>query len=339
LGFFSRAFGGYARGPGDADRAARSALLRVLEGDLERAEADLVAAARRGDDPETHLALARLLRLRGDVGRALRIHQNLLLRPGLEPGPRRAALLGLAEDLRQGGYRERAIAAFEEALAGEPSGRVALRALSALYLEAGRYDDAARAARRLARAEGRRAGPAEAEVRIAEGAAARDAGRMDDARRAARRAVRCDRRSAAAWLLRGDAESARGKARAAVSAWRRAALVAEAPGDALERLRGAWTREGRAGAFEALLEKLLEARPGRSDLLLLRARERATRGRADEAVADIRRALEVDPASRPAHGLRFRVLRGAGRDAEALAEGELLADLADPRPGAEGGTA
>ena len=47
---------------------------------------------------ETHFALGHLFRRRGEVDRAIRVHQNLLARPSLSEAQRHQALFSLAED-------------------------------------------------------------------------------------------------------------------------------------------------------------------------------------------------------------------------------------------------
>ena len=92
----------------------RSALHLVLAGDLPAAEAQLAEAARLdSSSSDVYLALANLYRLRGDIGRAIQIHQNLLLRPDISDELRRESLLGLALDFRAGGFLKRATASFE----------------------------------------------------------------------------------------------------------------------------------------------------------------------------------------------------------------------------------
>jgi len=63
---------------------------------------------------ETHLALGNLFRRRGEVDRALRIHQNLIARPSLTPEVRQIALLELANDYLMAGVLDRAENLFEE---------------------------------------------------------------------------------------------------------------------------------------------------------------------------------------------------------------------------------
>ena len=60
------------------------------------------------DTIETHFALGALYRRRGEVERAIRIHQNLLAREGLAPEHREQALLALAQDYLRAGLLDRA---------------------------------------------------------------------------------------------------------------------------------------------------------------------------------------------------------------------------------------
>jgi lipopolysaccharide assembly protein B len=60
------------------------------------------------DTVETHLALGNLFRRRGEVDRAIRIHQNLIARPNLNREQRAQALLELGQDYMTAGLYDRA---------------------------------------------------------------------------------------------------------------------------------------------------------------------------------------------------------------------------------------
>ena len=66
------------------------------------------------DTVETHLALGNLFRKRGEVDRAIRIHQNLAARANLEHEQRMDALLELAQDYMKAGLFDRAEGLFRE---------------------------------------------------------------------------------------------------------------------------------------------------------------------------------------------------------------------------------
>lgn len=63
---------------------------------------------------ETHLALGNLFRRRGEVDRAIRIHQNLIARPSLTRDQRGQALLELGQDYMRAGLYDRAESLFNE---------------------------------------------------------------------------------------------------------------------------------------------------------------------------------------------------------------------------------
>lgn len=66
------------------------------------------------DTVETHLALGNLFRRRGEVERAIRIHQNLIARPALTREQRAQALLELGQDYMRAGLFDRAENLFRE---------------------------------------------------------------------------------------------------------------------------------------------------------------------------------------------------------------------------------
>lgn len=68
------------------------------------------------DTVETHMALGNLFRKRGEVDRAIRIHQNLVARPSLSAEQRTDALLELGQDYMKAGLYDRAEGLFRELL-------------------------------------------------------------------------------------------------------------------------------------------------------------------------------------------------------------------------------
>src|SRR6185437_14035979 len=69
------------------------------------------------DTVETHLALGNLFRRRGEVDRAIRVHQHLVSRSNLSEAERTVALLELGEDYMRAGLLDRAEALFDDLVA------------------------------------------------------------------------------------------------------------------------------------------------------------------------------------------------------------------------------
>lgn len=83
---------------------------------------------------EIHLALGTLLRRRGEVDRAIRIHQNILERKGLEAAQCAMVQLELGRDYAAAGWLDRAERMFQTVLpAGGPFEEVALQQLLEVY--------------------------------------------------------------------------------------------------------------------------------------------------------------------------------------------------------------
>ena len=327
MGWLSRVFRGDTRAPRDVDAALRAALLAVLDRDYDEAEKMLLAAVRLDSEAvEPYLALARLLRMRGGIGRAIRIHQNLLLR--LDPASKygREALGGLAADFRQGGLLRRAIASYEELVSLDPKHVEALRMLLRLQTEVRNFERAIEVAKRLARLEGADGARAEAALRVQMAESARAEGRSDEARRAVKQALRKDKQNVRAWIVLGDLEAERDRGKAALTAWGRVPAIDRGSGPQVyPQLEATYAALGRPREFEGFLRELLEERPEDSGARLALACTLAARGDTDDAVAELRRILESEPDDVEARSTLGRLLLSEHRDPDATKEyGELL---------------
>lgn len=330
---FTRAFRGVTHARKDVDAILRSALLATLDRDLDRAE-ELLAEAVRIDSSgiESFLALGRLFRMRGEVGRAIRIHQNLLLRADLEAGQRVAVLIDLGADFRQGGFLRRAIATYEEVLARDPKNLVAMRALPGLLADVREFQRALEVARRLSRFEGDKSGRREAELFVDMAVAAHREGRNDDARKAVKRATRKDRNLVRAWVELGDLEAERGRTKAALAAWARVPEIDPAGAELVyAKLESAYAALGKGREFEKLLRGFLEQRPDDSAARSALARTLAARGEIDDGIAELRRVIGSGQGDLEATAALGRMLLAEGRESEAASLlGEVL-DILDSR--------
>lgn len=98
---------------------------------------------------DTHLALGNLFRSRGEVDRAIRIHQNLIARPNLTLDQRNLALQQLAKDYMVAGFFDRAEKIFHQ-LIEEPDYRAfALQQLLAIYQQTREWEKAIEIASKL----------------------------------------------------------------------------------------------------------------------------------------------------------------------------------------------
>mgnify|MGYP003643566973 CR=1 FL=1 len=98
---------------------------------------------------ETHFALGSLFRRRGEVDRAIRIHQNIIARPDLASEQRDQALYSLAKDYLGAGLLDRAEKLFVRLAQGSRYQVQALEALCGIYEQEREWEKAIDAGQRL----------------------------------------------------------------------------------------------------------------------------------------------------------------------------------------------
>ena len=104
---------------------------------------------------ETHFALGSLFRRRGEVDRAIRIHQNIIARPDLAAEQRDQALFSLAKDYLHAGLLDRAEKLFVRLSQGSRYQVEALERLCRIYEQEREWQQAIEASQELEKLSGR----------------------------------------------------------------------------------------------------------------------------------------------------------------------------------------
>ena len=110
------------------------------------------------DTVETHLALGSLFRRRGEVERAIRVHQNIISKSGLEERQKTRALLELGEDYMRAGLFDRAENLFTELIERDSQAPSALRHLLDIYQQEKDWGKAIEQAQKLEDVTGEKMG-------------------------------------------------------------------------------------------------------------------------------------------------------------------------------------
>jgi lipopolysaccharide biosynthesis regulator YciM len=307
--------------------AWRRALRAAIEGNWLGAETWLERIVESDSkDLDAYLALARLYRNQGAIGRAIRMHQNLLLRSELNRSERVEALLELGRDFEEGGFRSRAAATYEELLGLESGHAEILARLVSILLELNDFPRAFALVKRLRRRNRETGDRLEVTVLLAQSEAQIESGDNDGARRSIKRCIRRDKTCGQAWLRLGELETEGGKKNRALDAWKRGAEAdREVATEIYPKLAATYAAKGKAKDFDAFLLKLLERRPDDHAAQVALARVRGGRGDSALAIEDLARAVEVTPEELRLRSELGRQLLAGGQDLEALkAYGELL---------------
>ena len=174
-------------------------------------------------DPETaelHFALGSLFCRRGEIERAIRVHQNLLSRPDLPREQQEHALYELGQDYLMAGLFDRAEESFNRLLDTQYGAR-ARRALLDIYQRVKEWQRAIDAAQALqdSGAGGRQKEIAQFYCELAQGDLLKN--NYSAAQSLLDKALSSDGMNVRATILSGDALLAQGDAEGAITAWRR----------------------------------------------------------------------------------------------------------------------
>ncbi len=222
------------------------------------------------DTVETHLALGNLFRRRGEVDRAIRLHQHLVSRPGLTEAMKTVALLELGEDYMRAGLLDRAEALFCDLVAMDAHAPSALRHLVAIYQHERDWHKAIAHARRLETMTGENDCAVIAQFYCELAERARQHGARAEARGYLRQAFECQGDCVRAFMLTGRLHAEAGEHAEAVEAYEAAvnADPAFVP-DILPPLLESYARGQQTGRAEHFLQDLVARYHGVSPVLAL----------------------------------------------------------------------
>jgi lipopolysaccharide biosynthesis regulator YciM len=219
---------------------------------------------------ETHLALGNLFRRRGEVERAIRIHQNLIARPTLDREQRSLALLELGQDYLKAGLLDRAENLFSELVENRMYNEQALRWLLHIYQQEKEWEKAIETSRRLARVTKTSMDDVIAQYYCELAEAKLNSGNNRDARLFLRKAFASDANCVRASILLGDLEAAEHRDPEAIKAWKR--IEEQDPqflGEVATRMADAYRRLEDESGLYAYFDSALERQHGIGLMMVL----------------------------------------------------------------------
>lgn len=265
------------------------------------------------DALELHLILGNLYREKGQVTRAIQLHQQALQRPKLTRGEQAYLLLCLGLDFKRGGFVDRAVEAFTEVLRIDGDNRQALSNLEKLHEEQQQWHEARAVRRRLAAlAEPGERPRHQAILAFLEARLGVQALEQADPAEAVSRfeaAIALDERAVPAYLDLGDLQRREGRLAEAIATWDRVPGVA--PDRAyliLDRVESASREMGDDERFPALCRRLIDANPQDWRARLALGRHLADRGDPSAALDLLFESLVHNPHALSVHQVVWQAL-------------------------------
>jgi lipopolysaccharide assembly protein B len=211
---------------------------------------------------ETHLALGNLFRRRGEVDRAIRIHQNLIARPRLAEKERRQAMVELAQDYLRAGVLDRAERLFLELIAAGSNVAISLTSLINIYQLEKDWEKAIATAKKVEDVSKTNMQLAIAHYYCELADVARNSGRSDDAKNHIKHALKHDKKCARASIILGQIYFAANNFGEAIKAFQ---MVDEQDpefgSEVIGLLYQSYTRLNKEGDFVDYLTKRIEEYP------------------------------------------------------------------------------
>ena len=212
------------------------------------------------DTVETYIVLGNLLRRRGEVERAIRLHQNLIARADLDDQTKADALLELARDYLKSGLFDRAEHLLEGVMETGTHQLEALQHLREIYEVEKEWEKALETVRRIERAGGgdQQTIMAQYYCELGEVALEAQPGEKGEsvAIRYARKALSCYRNCARAFLVLGNIAMRQHDTHAAIRYYREAYAKRPAFAPSIIRLlREAYEAQGDREGFRQFLQQ------------------------------------------------------------------------------------
>jgi lipopolysaccharide assembly protein B len=270
------------------------------------------AAENLGDALEIHLLLGSLYREKGQVARAINIHQSLLQRPRITRLEQAHILLCLGLDFKRGGFVDRALEAFNEVIKLDPKNQYALLNIEKLHEDQHQWQEAYEVRRTLGNQAGAEDGRSQAILAFLENELGLQAVARGDYAGAMARfqsAIDLDSAVVPAYLNLGDVHARDDRMAQAASIWEE--VIDKAPERsylAFDRLSLAYEKLGTPERLAQLLGKMIANNPQDWRARLALAKHLEAREDTRAALELLFEALVYNPHALSLHQAIWQVL-------------------------------
>jgi len=304
----------------EGDEAFFKGIQYLLAQDHDQAIEEFTKSVRINSDTiETYVALGNLYRSKGDIDRAIRIRQSIILRPNISEEIKLRALLDLGLDYRKGGFLIRALEALAHVLQKVPSNLEALAVVEKIYVEMKDWENAFSTRQRIAKiAKGDHA-PVLAHYQTEMGKVHQEKGELAKAKSCFEKAISINEHCLDAHLHLGDLHLQKRDYKKAIAAWKKVVnLSPSLTFLAYRRLEGLYSSMKNLKPVEEFLKESAQSHPDPFTHMAL-ARYLYNEHDRQGALRELDAALEMDPSFWEARKFKGEILLEADMREEALA--------------------
>lgn len=305
--------------PGEADDAFFKGIQYILSNDRDLAiEAFTQSVQVNSDTIETYVALGNLYRSKGDIDRAIRIRQTIILRPNIDESIKLRALFDLGLDYRKGGFLNRALGTFLEVLKKQPSNLDTLEEIEKIYEDLKDWENAFLTRQKIAKLLSGDHTHILAHHQTEMGKVFLEQGDLTRAKACFEKAISIDERCVDAYLHLGDLYFSNQEYKKAISVWKKVVkIVPRFTSLAYRRLEGFYSKMKNLKPVGDFLKECAELNADAFTHLAL-ARYLYNEQEYDGALKELKNALDLTPSFWEARKFMGEILLEKGRREEAL---------------------
>ena len=283
------------------------------------------------DTIETYVTLGNLYRSRGDIDRAIRIRQNIILRPNLDEKIKIGALFDLGKDYRKGGFLNRALKTFLQVSQKNPDDVRTLKEIERIYEGLKDWENAFATRQKIARLEKGHHEHILAHHLVEAGKVYQEKDDFNKAKTLFSKAISIQKECVDAYLHLGDLHFKKQEYKKAIAAWKKVAEVApQFTFLAYGRLEGAYTRMKNLEPVEVFLKECARLNPDAFTHMAL-ARYLYNKDDMEGALKETNNALSLNPGFWEARRFRGQMFLNKGASEDILADyGEIIEGLNVP---------
>ncbi|MGA1796443.1 MAG: tetratricopeptide repeat protein [bacterium] len=294
----------------------------IISNEPDKAIAEFTKAVKINTNTvEIYINLGNLFREKGEIERAIRIHQSILLRPNLKPDIKESALMDLGLDFSAAGFFDRAIATFQQLISLHPKNMLAHRELVKLYEEEKDWQNAfdeASLVQKLTRTD---MSPLLAHIVTELGKEISAKGDTGQAKKELKRAIGLNKRCTEAYLVLGDIYFAEEKLGQAISTWEEI-IHNDLPFSRMvyERLEKGYLKRGNYDHIETIYREVIGKRPEDYDTRLILADYYQKKGSSKKAIQELKEGLRFSLGQSSIRQKLGEILLKENMEREAIAE-------------------
>ena len=306
---------------GKGDTAFFKGIQYIISDDRDNAIEQFTKSVQvNSDTVETYITLGNLFRSKGEIERAIRIRQSIILRPNISEQIKLRTLFDLGLDYRKGGLFSRALSAFKDVVQKDPSDLKALKEIESIYEELRDWENAYNTRQKISKLEKVNYSNILAHYLVEMGKIEQEREENEKAKFLFNRAISVHEKCLDAYLHLGDVYFSEREYQKAIAAWKMVVNVApQFTYLAFRRLEGAYTRMKNLKPVEEFLKECSGINPDAFTSMAL-ARYLYNENDLEGALRELDNVIGLYPSFWEARRFKGEILIANGKDKDALVE-------------------